>query len=278
MTRFLPGVVMTLFPTIFAAFSLLAAQPVTVESDDSIQVIPVARAPESSVVVLALAIPQQGKVYDSNPVWVQFRIDGYALGMNTPGARADELAQSEMGQTLHVIVDNEPYLAVKDNAIDPFNEEGYYYDTSYKFKLPYRLKEGMHTVRLFPARSFGESLKGENTYQAITFYVGSKSNRSDMDLGKPYLTYNEPTNQLYLTESKPVLLDFYLSNCELSADGYKVRLTIDGKVKRTLSSWQPYYIRGLEAGSHTVRLQLIDRSGKQVPGAFNDVERNIRIH
>jgi hypothetical protein len=271
---------MAVVSTLLATCALLAAQPVINESttDDAVQVMPVYRAPESSTVVLALALPQQGDFYSSNPVWVQFRIDGYALGMNSPGQRGDELAQSDMGQTLHVVVDSEPYIAVKDNAIDPFNEEGYYYDTSYKFKLPFRLDDGMHTIRMFPARSYGESLKGENTYQAISFYVGSKKNRPEFDLSKPYLTYNEPTDQIYLTDKKPVLLDFYISNCELSPDGYKVRLTIDGKVKRTLSSWQPYYIYGLDRGKHTVRLQLIDRNGKIAPGAFNDVERTIRIH
>lgn len=271
---------MPLFSAMFAALALIAGQPVVSESDadDSIQVIPVNRAPESSTVVLALAIPQHGNLYSSNPIWVQFRIDGYALGMNTPGLRADELAQSEMGQTLHVVVDNEPYLAVKDNAIDPFNEEGYYYDTSYKFELPYRLSEGMHTIRMFPARSFGEGLKGENTYQAISFYVGSQKANANINLSKPYLTYNEPSDQIYLTRKKPILLDFYISNCELSSDGYKVKMVIDGKIKRTLSSWQPYYIVGLDSGKHTVRLQLIDRSGKVVPGSFNDVERTIHIH
>ena len=51
-----------------------------------------------------------------------------------------------------------------------------------------------------------------------------------------------------LTESQPVLLDFFISNCELTSDGYKVRLIVDGDAIRTLTSWQPYYIYGLKKG------------------------------
>ena len=82
-------------------------------------------------------------------------------------------------------------------------------------------------------------MKGEWSYAAITFNVGSAPETSNFDLSKPYITYNEPSNQLYLEEGTPILLDFYISNCELSSDGYKVRLTVDGSTTRTLTAWQP---------------------------------------
>jgi hypothetical protein len=71
-------------------------------------------------------------------------------------------------------------------------------------------------------------------------------------------------------------LDFLISNCELTPDGYKVRLTIDGNVHRTLTSWQPYYIYGLSKGKHTIRLELLNKEEK-VPGSFNDVTRTIYV-
>jgi hypothetical protein len=74
------------------------------------------------------------------------------------------------------------------------------------------------------------------------------------------------------------LLDFYLSNCDLSPDGYKVRLTVDGTMTRVISSWQPYYISGLKKGTHTIRLELIDEKNLLVPGIFNDNQRTITIH
>lgn len=268
---------------VFATATLLSiATPIqadlaNIEPIEQVRVLPVPRTPESNSVVLAIAVPKNGEVKVKNPVWIQFRLDGYPLGAGSPSMRTGEVATSKMGQTLHIIVDDRPYFAVNEPSIDPFNEDGYYYDSSYKFEIPYRLSEGIHTLRMFPARSYGESLKTPSAYQVAYFYVGSRGGSFDSDLDRPYLTYNEPSDQIPLSENKPVLLDFYVSNTELSPDGYKVLLTVDGRVKRTLTSWQPYYIYGLQKGSHTIRLQLMDPRGLQVKGSFNDVERTIRV-
>lgn len=244
--------------------------------DSSIRTLPMQRTPESSTVVLRTVYPQDGAVLRA-PVWVQFRIDGFALGAASQFERASEIAVSKMGQTVHVVVDDRPYFPVNEPAIDPFDESGNYYDTSYKFEIPYRLGNGMHTLRMFPARSFGESLKGDNTYTAIQFYIGEQKQNLNVDLSAPYLTYNEPSPLTPLKANKPVLLDFYLSNVELSPDGYRVRLTIDGKVNRMIAFWQPYYIYGLKAGRHTIRLELLDADNKVVPGLFNDVSQVIHL-
>ena len=268
----------------FAVASLLSmAMPFQADQGklqnlEQIRVVPVPKTPESNTVFLALAVPQNGEVKSKNPVWVQFRLEGYPIGTNSPTSRYNELVNSKVGQSIHVIIDNEPYFPVYNRSVDPFNEDGYYYDTSFKLKLPQNLSSGIHTIRVFPARSYGESLKNENNFQISYFYVGSKTGDLDTDITGPYLTYNEPSNNMQLVESKPVLLDFLISNCELSSDGYKVILTVDGKFKRTLTSWQPYYIYGLKKGSHTINIQLVDEEGHQVPGSYNDVERTITIH
>ncbi len=242
----------------------------------NIRTVAVSPTPEPSTVVLRIAIPQNRQIVFS-PVWVQFRIDGFALGAASQFDRAGEVVNSELGQTVHVVVDNQPYFPVNEPALDPFDSSGYYYDMSYRVKIPFRLSSGMHTLRMFPARSFGESLKGDNAFTAITFYVGEEKDNPQMDLSKPYITYNEPSPLMPLVEGKPVLLDFYLSNAELSPDGYKVRLTIDGKVNRILTLWLPYYIYGLKRGRHTIRLELLDSQNKLVPGIFNDVQETIAI-
>lgn len=270
-----------MFPILAASFLAMAkpmpADQSSPEVKEQIRVLPVPRTPESNTVILAIAVPKDGEMKTRNPVWIQFRLDGYPLGAASQFDRADEIAVSKMGQTIHVVVDDYPYIAVNEPSIDPFNEDGYYYDTSYKFEIPYSLKTGMHTIRMFPARSFGESLKGENTFQTTYFYIGNRDDGPKVDFSQPYLTYNEPSDQIPLSENQPVLLDFYLSNCELTQDGYKVILTIDGKNKRTLTSWQPYYIYGLKRGKHAIRLQLVNARGQVVKGPFNDVERAIYI-
>lgn len=244
---------------------------------EEIRVMPVPRAPESNTIMLRIAVPRDNEVVSGNPVWVQLRIDGFALGADSSQLeRSNQVAVSDMGQTVHVIVDNEPYFAVNEPAINPFNESGYFYNQSYKFEMPFPLQDGLHTIRMFPARSFGESLKGDNTFRVVKFYVGNSTASKGEDLSQPFLTYNEPSDQMPLSIDQPILLDFLISNCELSRDGYKVQLIIDGTVTRTLTSWQPYYIYGLSRGKHTIRLKLMNRN-ERVPGAFNDVERTITI-
>src|SRR3989344_2655363 len=241
--------------------ALFAAEQIGVE--------PVKRTPEPDTVILVIALPKNGAVVSSNPVWMQCRIDGFSLGAGSQFDRAEEIVQTDMGQTIHVVVDDRPYFPVNNPALDPYIEEGWYYDTSYRFQIPFKLSQGEHLLRVFPARSYGESLKGGKTFFVSTFSLGQEAASGKYNISKPYLTYNEPSDQLYLLEGKPVLLDFYLSNCELTSDGYKVRLTIDGKVKRVLTSWQPYYLYGLKKGTHTVRLELINSTAKLVDGPFS---------
>lgn len=269
---------------LFFAIALLAmGQPTKpdvalIDSSEEIRVLPVPRTPESGTVNLKVSSPENGQVLSDNPVWIQFRIESYPLGTSSQFERADEIPTTNLGQTIHLIVDNHPYIAINEPAIDPFNEEGFYYDTAYKIELPFNLKEGMHTIRMFPARSFGESLKGENCFFAFPFYVGQKKSEPNLELNRPYLTYNEPSEQMAWTVGRPVFLDFFIRNCELSRDGYKVRLTIDKKISRLLTSWQPYYIYGLKEGKHQIRLELLDPHGSVIPGIYNNVERSIEVH
>jgi hypothetical protein len=248
-------------------------------AEDRIRIVAVDPTPEAESAVMAIQLPHDGKVIAENPVWMQIRVDGYVLGSDSQFDRKNEVANSDLGQTIHVIIDNEPYFAINGPSVQPFNEEGFYYSQSYKFEVPFKIKEGFHTIRAFPTRSYGESLKGDRMFQTGYFYVGKETSSTSQDLfSRPYLTYNEPSNRMNLVESKPLLLDFYVSNCELSSDGYKVRLTIDGKVQRTFVSWRPYYIYGLKRGKHTLRLELIDEKNKMVPSSYNDIQQTVVIH
>jgi hypothetical protein len=244
---------------------------------EQIRILPVKRTPESETSTVVISIPKNGATVKGNPVWVQTRVEGYPIGASSQFDRASEVATTDQGQTIHVVVDNQPYFPVYEPALDPFNEEGWYYETSYKFELP-KLESGEHLLRVFLARSFGECLKGEWSFTASTFTIGNKPETSRYDLSKPFLTYNEPSNQMYLTEDMPILLDFFVSNCELSSDGYKVRLTVDGNTTRTLTAWQPYYIYGLKKGNHTIRIELLNSRGKPLTFPMTSAEQTITVH
>jgi hypothetical protein len=258
--------------------TILSAQEVPPQRTSSkIRLLPVKRTPEAEDTTVVISLPPPAAIVRSNPVWLQIRVEGYPIGASSQFDRQKELAVTKQGQTMHVVVDNLPYFAVSEPALDPFNEAGWYYETNYKFEIPANLSKGEHLVRVFLARSYGESLKGDMTFFASNFFIGERG-PTKFDMGKPYLTYNEPSNQLFLVEDSPILLDFFITNCELTKDGYKVRLTVDKIATRTLTEWQPYYIYGLTAGQHTVRLELLGPDGNLFKGPFNDVEQTITIH
>ena len=274
---------MKLYSTALFSLAILAASWALVaqkseKSMDEIRVVPVNSTPEPTTVLATIQLPREGAVLKGNSPWIQVRVDGYALGSDSQFDRRDEIVNSKLGQTLRVIIDNDPFFPINGPSIEPFNDDGWYYNQNYKFQVPYKLKEGFHFLRVFLARSFGEGLEGARTFHSSWFFIGQKENEAQAKyLTAPFITYNEPCENTALVQSKPVLLDFYVNNCELSADGYKVRLIIDKTMKRTLTTWRPYYIYGLKKGKHTIRLELIDSDDELVKGPFNDTERQFTI-
>lgn len=252
------------------AFNLFSLQKV--------QVVGVDPSKQSENVKIYIVYPEANEVDNSGEVWVQLRLRGYPLGTMTNTDRAKEIANSKLGQSIHVIVDNNIYFARTGPSLSPFDEEGNYYEAMYRFKIPYSLSQGEHFLRVFPVRSYGESLKESGCFVATSFYVQNKRVNKKMDLKGPYITYNEPSGFLNIKDKEPVLLDFYVTNASLSEDGYKVRLTIDNKIKRKLTKWTPYYIYGLGKGKHTIRLELLDNNLEKVDGFFNDTTRSFTIN
>ena len=88
---------------------------------------------------------------------------------------------------------------------------------------------------------------------------------------------------LAVAGAERIMLDFYLINAELGADGYKARYTIrpaDGQetlASITLTEWAPAFVTGLQSGTYIVTLELLDAEGNVVDGAFNSTEREITV-
>jgi len=79
-----------------------------------------------------------------------------------------------------------------------------------------------------------------------------------------------------------VLLDFYIWNCNLSADGYKVKAAIVNETKgdslvQNLTDWKAYFIHNLGLGNAHVTLTLLDKSGNPVAGPNTSITRNIKL-
>ncbi len=240
-----------------------------------VRVVSVKPTPEPDEVEVRFAFPYEGELKTENPVITQLRLEAFPLGFNSDFPRAREIRNSNEGQSLHIIVDGKHHFDINEAIDDVAENEEIDFDQIIQAKIPYSLSNGIHILRAFPVRSFGESLKNPKCFAAIYFYFGKAEQTPSVDLDKPYLTYNCPEGEFQSDE--PILLDFYLSNTQLSKDGYKVRLTIDGSDKRILTEWAPYYIYGLKKGSHSIKLELLDPSGKVLTPLFNDLEQKISV-
>lgn len=242
-----------------------------------IRVVPKEPTPEPDHVTTKILFPRKNEVETSAPVKGQIRIDGFALGVDSDFPRKKEIYNDNEGQSLHIVIDNQPYFSVNEALLDSLDDVEEYFDQTAEYEIPFKLQPGMHVMRVFPVRSFNESLKGDNCFAAIIFYYKQKKSDSQVDLSQPFLTYNEPQGEYSYNNGQPILLDFYLTNCELSKDGYKVRLSIDNANVRTLVQWVPHYLYGLSKGMHTIRLELLDKDNQPVPGYFNDIQRTFTI-
>jgi hypothetical protein len=65
-----------------------------------------------------------------------------------------------------------------------------------------------------------------------------------------------------------------LVNSEISANGNKVRATIQNK-EFIIEEWAPYYIEGLPKGEIKIKLELIDASGNLIDSPFNPSNRTV---
>jgi hypothetical protein len=171
-----------------------------------------------------------------------------------------------MGPHLHVILDNQPYIAV--------------YDLSKPLELP-DLSPGTHTLRVFASRPWHESFKNEGAYAQTTFHVFTKTEDNNPDSNQPLLTYSRPKGSY---GAEPILLDFYLTNAPLhlvaqenSKDDiadWRIRCTINGN-SFVLDRWQAIYLKGFKPGENWVQLEFLDEKGNSVKNVFNNTARLI---
>lgn len=268
-------IILSLLLFVFASLTA-AEQDEPLSNPSDVRVVAVEPTPEGNQVETKIVHPRNNDMERSNPVDVLIRLDGYPLRTYSQFPRAREVVNyNKAGQSLHVFIDNEPYFPENEAIVNALQDQDIYYEQVLDFKIPFKLKPGQHLLRVFPARSYGESLKGDGCFAMRLFYVSSQEPKLDFDPNGPFLTFNQPQGELTYNKSKPVLLDFYITNAQLSRDGYKVRLTIDNAIQRILSRWIPYYIYGLNKGHHTFKLELLNKTNDVVPGMTNSVTRTI---
>lgn len=188
-----------------------------------------------------------------------FEVGDYELGAQTEkNGAASMLANSDKGQHIHYIMDNDPYSA--------------HYEPNFKKEV----SEGTHYLVAFLSRSYHESVKNDNSFIAKKIVVGDAGDDMDVDLDEPTLIYSRPKGEYSGADTENLLLDFFLLNTTLSENGNKVRATINGE-EFMITEWAPYVIKGLSKGEATIKLELLDGDGNLIPGGFNEVTRTVTL-
>ncbi|MEL7431323.1 MAG: hypothetical protein AAGI90_02170 [Chlamydiota bacterium] len=247
---------------------------VEIPETPTLTIVPVPATPEPNNVSLDIAFPEEGQIV-GEPVVLNFRLTGYSLGTRSYFPRGEEILDQGIGQAIHIVIDDEPYLTYAGSGIDPYDQDGDYYEQNYQITLPIDFSEGEHTIRAFPARSYGESLKSPDCFGMVSFYVGNRSH--SQKIVDPILTYNEPSPKQTYRENTPILLDFLVTNGLLAKGSYGVKVRIDGKTIHTLYEETPYYIYGLAKGRHTLSITLVDNRGKEMGGIYQQSSVVIRV-
>ena len=101
-----------------------------------------------------------------------------------------------------------------------------------------------------------------------------------VDKTKPLLTYSRPKGEYKGADADAIMIDFWLSNAKLQGGGgdYRVRYSVDGGEAKYIDKWEPIWLSGWAAGKHTVKLELVDKSGNVVDnGGYNATSRDITV-
>ncbi|HEV2801156.1 MAG TPA: hypothetical protein VGW12_11705 [Pyrinomonadaceae bacterium] len=273
---------------------------------------------DAAAPALRFVEPREGATINGSTVNVRLTLAG-----DLKGYKPGKDPATQMGNHIHVILDNQPYEA--------------YYNLDQPFELR-NVTEGKHTLRVFASRPWHESYKNEGSFQMVTFTVKgggdaskptttatgqtmadnrnantnananatnsnanaansnananatatparegkemASSQAGEVDRAKPLLTYSRPKGDYKGADAEAIMIDFWLSNAKLQADGgdYRVRYSVNGGEPKFIEKWEPIWLTGWTAGKHTVKVELVDREGNVVEnGGYNTTSRDINV-
>jgi hypothetical protein len=253
---------------------------------------------DSAQPTIKILEPAANSTVNGSTVSVRLELTG-----DLKGYQPHKDPETQMGNHIHVILDNQPYEA--------------YYELGKPFELR-NVADGEHTLRVFPSRPWHESYKSNGAFQMVKFTVkngGAEANKpattnggqqmsnanansnansappregKDManstagavDAIKPLLTYSRPKGEYKGADAENIMIDFWLANGQLKGDGgqYRVRYSVDGGEAKYIDRWAPIWMSGWTAGKHSIKLELVDEDGGLVDnGGYNSTTREITI-
>ncbi|WP_428225625.1 hypothetical protein [Flavobacterium sp.] len=180
-----------------------------------------------------------------------FTLKNYELGIATPDQATVNLPFSTMGQHLHLIVDDAPYLPVMNI---PFKNN---------------LTDGEHTIVIGAGRSYHELYKNPEAIITSKIMVmgGSEVAGSRTPITTPEIFASRPKGNYNAADAKRILIDYVLTEtakANLDAKKQIVRITVD-HTPFINNKWKANVLEGLSRlGTHKLRLDLYDLEAKKI--------------
>lgn len=229
------------------------------DSVGAIAVNPIAHAKDFPGATLSISSITGEKVgADSAKITVKYNVHDFKLTEQTE--HQHNMANSHEGQHIHFILDNSPYAALykpEHSVTVALNSE--------------------HYLMSFLSRSFHESIKTANASKLIKFKVNADAKIEELpEVTEPSLFYSRPKGDYKGADTKTLLLDFFVANTTLAADGNKVKADINGQ-EFMLDQWVPYEILNLPMGENSIKLTLVDKEGNALTGDNVSVARKINL-
>lgn len=197
---------------------------------------------------------------DSVKLTYNFNVANYELTKQTMDNHSGECANSEKGQHIHFIMDNQPYQAL--------------YNPENTVTLPV---DSEHYLLVFLSRSYHLSVKSPDASALVHFKIDKDGNYVVMESPKePMLFYSRPKGEYAGKDAQNVLLDFYVKNATLAADGYKVKVSV-ADTTFIVDQWQPYFIKSAPMGNLNLKIELLDADGNALTGDNTSAERTVTL-
>jgi len=251
--------------------------------------------------VLKVVEPRDGATINGSTVNLKLTLSG-----DLKGYKPMKDPATGMGNHIHVILDNQPYEAYYnlDQTFELRNvAEGKHtirvfpsrpWHESYKnagaFQMvTFNVKGGGNASKptttnsgqvMADNKSNANATSNANTAAPREGKDFAASTASDVDAKKPLLTYSRPKGEYKGADADAIMIDFWLLNAKLKDGGgdYRVRYSVDGGEAKYIDTWSPIWLKGWTAGKHTVKLELVDKSGNVVAnGDYNSTSRDITI-
>lgn len=202
---------------------------------------------------------------DGNNVKVtfNFNVENYELMNQTDDAQNKMCANSDKGQHIHFILDNEPYAAL--------------YEPKHEVSLE---KGSEHYLLAFLSRSYHESIKSKGA--SLLYHFKVDENGKIQQLEEPtsaMVFYSRPKGD-YVGENNTtnLLFDYFVWNTDLS--DHKVKAHIQaGTIDTTLmmDDWKANFIENMPIGKDKITLTLVDKDGNKVDGPMTEVTREFTL-